>query len=70
MGGNITANMDGSLTYTLALARRWSAYFRYEHVLGSPPENKWTGRFQFQAMQIQNKRLSVLRWLVDEPGSE
>ena len=42
--GNITANMYGSLTYTLALARRWSIYFLYEHVLGSPPENKWTGR--------------------------
>jgi hypothetical protein len=42
--GNITANMDGSLTYTLALARRWSIYFLYEHVPGSPPENKWTGR--------------------------
>ena len=42
--GNITASEDGSLTYTLALARRWSIYFLYEHVLGSPPENKWTGR--------------------------
>ena len=42
--GNITANEDGSLTYTLALARRWSIYFLYEHVLGSPPEDKWAGR--------------------------
>ena len=39
--GNMTASTDGSLTYTLALARRWSIYFLYEHVLGSPPENKW-----------------------------